>query len=410
MDASRHLKPRPVFPGPTLLLGLSLFWLMPAGALASESRDLLDDEINTIQVVERYSPSVVAVHVTVDDVRMHPMMDPGEQEGGGSGFIVDDEGRIVTNFHVVAAALEEHSVELQENAKIRVSFLENTEKEYEVRVLGAIPDFDLALLEYVNSNEIPSLDPIPLGDSDQVRTGQKVIAIGNPFGLHSTVTTGIVSAIEREQPGLIGIEIPFIQTDAAINPGNSGGPLLNSRAEVIGINNAILAAPGGAAGFMGVGLAVPVNLLHEHMQQLVAGGLSGWAAEVAELPDRPRLGLNAPINVADIPEPLRRELELPEFGIIITAVAPGSPAEEAGLQEPDDATLVAGQPVPSGGDIIIGAEGQEIRHIIDLQRIVLQKEAGDVISLTVWREGEERTVEVPLQVVQEEQEEQEEQE
>jgi serine protease Do len=308
-----------------LILGLTMLSLAHA-----QTRERLEYEENTVEVVRQYGPSVVAVTIVVEGRRMLPFGDPQEQVGGGSGFVVDEEGHIVTNFHVVAPALGDmiEALELAPGASITVSFLERPDEEFAVRVLGANPDFDLALLALVNAEDFPEVELIPLADSDLVEVGEKVIAIGNPFGLHSTVTTGVVSAVEREQPGLVGIEIPFIQTDAAINPGNSGGPLLNSSGEVIGINNAIL-APAGT--FVGIGFAVPSNLLEESLDDLLAGGLSGLAAAAAQIPDRPRLGIIAGPSVADYPEPLRAELGLPEEGVTVMEVSPGGPADEAGI-------------------------------------------------------------------------------
>jgi serine protease Do len=383
------------------------FWALALGAtlmaaggsgFTQERQGLLEDEANTVHVVRQSGPSVVAVHVTVENAQAHPLGEPGEHEGAGSGFVVDAQGRIATNFHVVVPALAEASLETRAGASITVSFLQRPGEEYPVRVTGVNADFDLALLEFIDPQSAPRAPPLPLGDSDQVEAGQKAIAIGAPFGLHSTVTTGIVSAIEREQPGLVGIEIPFIQTDAAVNPGNSGGPLLNSRGEVIGINNAILASPAGP-GFMGVGFAVPINLLRQSMEELVAGGFSGVAAAIAELPDRPRLGITAPLTVDHYPKPLRDELNLPGHGVIVAEVSSGGPADRAGLQGSTEAVLLEGRPFPIGGDIIMAAEGQDVRRTIDLQRIILEKEAGDTVDLTVWRDGETRKVSVTLEVV-----------
>jgi serine protease Do len=361
-------------------------------------------EISTVEVVSRYGPSVVAVHMMVEGFLIHPTLEPQDYQGGGSGFVVDDEGRIVTNYHVVAAALQDPEpgateLALLPEATITVSFIEDPDRFFPVRVRGANPDFDLALLEIIDPEDRPRVGPLPLGDSAGIKAGEKAIAIGSPFGLHSSVTTGVVSAIERERPGLIGIDIPFIQTDAAINPGNSGGPLFNARGEVIGINNAILAAGSGPGAFLGVGFAVPVNLLKESMDALVAGGLSGVAAALAELPDRPRLGLSAALSVEDFPPPLRRELNLPAHGIVITDISPGGPADRAGLIGPTGAASIGRLTVPVGGDIIVAANDEKMRRIIDLQQLVLRAKAGDVVTLMVWRNGEMRQVEVTLEVV-----------
>lgn len=387
-------------------LGLAALMLTMLLSYAPAPRPALaaSEPLGTVELVERYGSSVVAVRLTLEDVQIHPGTGPEDQTGGGSGFVVDEEGRIVTNFHVVAPALEEpdpdnHALELRSGATITVSFIDKPDEQLPVRVLGANPDFDLALLELLDPDDRPDVGPLPLGDSDQVRAGETAIAIGSPFGLHASVTRGIVSAIERERPGLVGIEIPFIQTDAAINPGNSGGPLFNVYGEVIGINNAILAAGAGPRAFVGVGFAVPVNLLRESMDELLEGGLSGVAAAIVEMPDRPRLGLSAAVTVDDFPPPVREELGLPDHGIVVTDVSPGGPAERAGLEPPTGALMVGGQALPVGGDIILAVEDREIRHLIDLQQLVLDREAGDSLSLRVWREGQERTVDVTLEVI-----------
>ncbi len=384
--------------------GLTVLTVLGFGAATSLSGAqnapaLTPDEENTVEVVRESGPAVVAVRVEVEAPQQLPWVQPGRREGGGSGFVIDGEGRIITNYHVVSPALESGTLDLLPGAVLTVSFLEGEGEEHSVRVQGANPDFDLALLELLGPEVAPTVTPLPLGDSDGVEAGQKTIAIGSPFGLHTSVTAGIVSAIERERPGLVGIEIPFIQTDAAINPGNSGGPLLNSRGEVIGINNAILASPGGAPAFVGVGFAVPSNLLRESLGALVEGGLSGIAVAVAELPDRPRLGLTVPLTVEDYPPALRERLGLPGTGLIVTNVSPGSPADEVGIEGPVEVAAFEGQIYPIGGDILTEVEGEPLRTALDLQRVVLERDAGDEVTLTVWRDGEERTVDVVLEVV-----------
>jgi serine protease Do len=382
-----------------LLAGL----LGPTGC-AQYSVHAAAEEVSTVEVVRRFGPSVVGVHLTLAETNSQPGMISEEHEGNGSGFVVDEEGRIVTNFHVVAPILGEPGpgngpLEQRPGASISVSFLDQPDQRFPVRVRGANPDFDLALLELIDPDEAPRVDPLPLGNSDEVEAGEKAIAIGSPFGLHATVTSGIVSAIERAGPGLVGIEIPFIQTDAAINPGNSGGPLFNGRGEVIGINNAILVAPMGLQAFIGVGFAVPVNLLKVSMDGLLAGGLSGVAAAIMGLHERPRLGLSGALDLDNYPEPLRRELELPRHGIVVMEVSPGGPTDKAGLEGPTGAVIVNGQSFPVGGDIITAAEGRELRRLIDLQQVVLEHDPDDELRLTVWRDGQERNVDVKLEIV-----------
>jgi serine protease Do len=394
-----HRRASAVAQAGVVLVGLLL---VPAAGPAADTGEAglrLEYERNTVEVVRRVGPSVVAVHVRVGGERVEMLADVAPMVGG-SGFVVDEEGHIITNFHVVMHALEDPSdptLDLADEASLTVSYLGSPDREHAVRVLGANPDFDLALLRLVDPEEAPAPGHIPLSDSDSVQVGQKAIAIGNPFGLHSTVTAGIISAVERERPGLIGIEIPYLQTDAAINPGNSGGPLLNSAGEVIGINNAIL-APGGT--FAGIGLAVPVNLLRGALQELRAGGLSGFAAAAAQLPHRPRLGLEVGLRVADYPPRLRRELGLPPQGVVVTRVSEGGPADRAGVRGPERGVLFDGRPFPVGMDIIIGIDGRDVARPIDVQRVVLEHAAGDVVTLRVWRDGVEREVEVTLAVVQ----------
>jgi serine protease Do len=382
-------------------LVVMLLCCLSAAPVASELpgvQDRLAYERNTIEVVRQVARSVVAVRVSA--ASGNPA-GPAEVQrlAGGSGFIVDGDGRIITNFHVVAIAIGEandEKVELAPGASLTVSFLGSPDEEHPVRVLGANPDVDLALLELLEPGRAPVLPPIPLADSDRVEVGQKAIAIGNPFGLHSTVTAGIVSAVERQQPGLVGIDIPYIQTDAAINPGNSGGPLLNSAAEVVGINNTIL-APAGA--FAGIGLAVPSNLVAEAMAELRTGGLSGLAAAAAQLPDRPRLGLEIGLGVADYPRALRERFGLPAYGVVVTGVARGGPADQAGMRGPEGFVLFDDQPLPFGMDVITAVDGEAVRRAIDLQRVILERAAGDVVTLTVWRDGSELTLEIALRVV-----------
>jgi serine protease Do len=376
----------------------------PSQAPAHASAAPAATEISITELVRRYGPGVVAVHLELADAPVHPGALAERQHGSGSGFVVTEEGLIATNFHVVAMALEqpgpeEEALQLRPEAELSVSFIDQPDERFAVRVLGANPDYDLALLEVIDSEQMPKVTALPLGDSDAVVAGETAIAIGSPFGLHATVTSGIISAIERERPGLVGIEIPFIQTDAAINPGNSGGPLFNARGEVIGINNAILASPVGPQAFIGVGFAVPINLLRDSMAELIAGGLSGVAAAVATIPDRPRLGLSGAFNVEDYPGPLRDELGFPAQGLVVLDVTPGGPTDRAGLTGPTSAVVFAGQPFPVGGDIITAANGQEVRRLIDLQRVVLEHGDGDIVTLTVWRDGEERRVDVRLEVV-----------
>jgi serine protease Do len=391
----------------------------PAAAAAQEPAALdepaafLEDERNTIDVVGRFGASVVAIMVEVQGQPVDPFENlppqfrdffrpptqpdgPRVQRGSGSGFVIEG-GQIVTNWHVVQAAVEPGGdVAFRPGATVRVTF-PGREAEMPVRLVGANPDYDLALLE-VTEGEMPDVEPIALAEGP-VQVGQKVIAIGNPFGLQSTVTTGIVSAIGRQLETIGRIEIPMIQTDAAINPGNSGGPLLDSRGRLLGVNTAIIPGSGigGRPGNIGIGFAVPADLLSESLAGLQDGGLIGLAAAAAD-PDRPRLGVS--ITMVDAyPDEVREALGMPAQGLVVREVQPGGPAAEAGLTGPTFSAMVGGQEFPAGGDVITRADGEPLRRPEDLQRIVFAKGAGDEVELVVWRNGETRTVTVTLRPV-----------
>lgn len=385
-----------------------------------EASALLEYERNTIDIIETYGSSVVAIAVEVQGEQQNPAdflrqvpeqfqeffnlpedFDPENmpdmpvppRQGSGSGFVVNDEGQIVTNYHVVRAALEERSVEMLEGATITVIFPGNDE-EIPVRVVGANALYDIALLELEDPADLPdSLQPIPVSDSEGVRVGQKTIAIGNPFGFESTVTVGIVSGVGRNLPGVGEINVPLLQTDAAINPGNSGGPLLNSRGELIGINTAIIPQVGfgGQRGNLGIGFAVPSNILAANLAELQAGTFS-------DIDSRPRLGVIIR-EVDAYPEQVRGNLNLPDNGVAIIEVQPGSAAEAAGLQGADFEVTVGGQTIPAGGDVIVAVNGQEITSASEIQDIVFGSQRGDTLDVTILRDGQEQTIPVTLEVV-----------
>jgi serine protease Do len=382
---------------------------------ATQERDtsgegLLESELNTIDIVERFGDSVVSVNVEISGRRVDPFEGVPEeqvppffrqippqqippQQGSGSGFVIDADGRLITNFHVVRSVLEEGTTELRQGARLTVTFPTSLTEEVPARVVGANALYDLALLELEDPDDLPDeVNPIPIGDSEAIRVGQKTIAIGNPFGFESTVTTGIVSALGRNLP-LTDVVIPLIQTDAAINPGNSGGPLLNSRGELIGINTAIFPSVSatGQRGFLGIGFAVPSNLLQQNLEQLAAGGIE-------DISTRPRLGIRIE-NVSAFPEAVRERLDLPDNGVAVLAVEPGSAAEEAGLQGSQFQIQLNGQAIPAPGDVIVAVNGEPINDIAQLQSQVFARGAGDVIELRIVRDGREMTVPVELKVV-----------
>lgn len=401
------------------VLAMALIALVSTPALADDLEHLQPDERNTVEIFQRYGPSVVAIEVEVRGERVDPferipegMIPPqfrefferdrprGEaprRQGAGSGFLIDSDGHIVTNYHVIRNALEEEGVELREGASVKLSFAEHDA--VPARVVGANALYDLALLKPEDPGAVPEdAEPLTLADSDQALVGQKTIAIGNPFGLSSTVTTGIVSGVGRDLPGIGQIEIPMIQTDAAINPGNSGGPLLNSAGEVIGVNTAIVPGGGGLTGrggSVGVGFAVPSNLLQESLGEMEEGGLT-------DLTSRARLGVMV-AGLEGYPEGIRERLNLPERGVMVVDVESGSPAEEAGLQGASFEVSVQGRAMPADGDVITHVNGEAVSEPRELQRLVFARRAGDSVTLTVLRDGAEREFEVELREVPREQ-------
>ncbi|MBX3143059.1 MAG: trypsin-like peptidase domain-containing protein [Trueperaceae bacterium] len=384
----------------------------------NETSARLQDEQNTIDIVEMVGPSVVAVNVEVRGERINPLTDvlpylppqlrdrlpdlsqPNIIQGSGSGFVIADGGQIISNYHVIQNALVPNTIELRPGASIKVVF-PGSDEELDVVVVGANPDYDVALLQLADPSQLPDgVQPVELADSSGARVGQKVIAIGNPFGLQSSVTQGIVSAIGRELPSIGRIQIEMIQTDAAINPGNSGGPLLDSSGRLLGVNTMIVpgrSSPGQATN-IGIGFAVPSALVAEALPMMQAGGLVGIYADAANITSRPRLGLTG-IAASDIPANARSLLGMPDEGVVVMAVEPDSPAEEAGLIAATYEANIANQAYPAGGDIIVRAGGQRLRQVTDLQRIVLGLGEGDTLELEVWRGGETRTVTATLRVV-----------
>src|SRR6185437_8208608 len=285
-----------------------------------------------------------------------------EGVASGSGVVLDDEGHVLTNNHVVEGG-----------EQIRVSF-ESEGQMYPAEVVGTEPNSDLALLKV----EAPAskLHPLTLGDSSKMEVGDPVIAIGNPFDLQRTVTSGIVSALQREIQAPDGVTIDnVIQTDAAINPGNSGGPLINADGEVIGINSQILTGGEGSEGNVGIGFAIPINTAKEEIAKLE----SGTADEHGYLG----------ISGADITPELAQAFNLPvEEGVLVQQVVEGGPAAAAGIQGATTAATVEGQEFGLGGDIITAVNGEPIASTEDLVEKIEDLHAGETVELTVDREGQ----------------------
>jgi S1-C subfamily serine protease len=288
------------------------------------------------------------------------------QEGTGSGFIINQDGQILTNNHVVQGA-QQLTVKL------------SNQKEYKARVLARDPRSDLALIRIDAPGKLPSLH---LGESDNLVVGQKVLAIGNPFGYEGTLTTGIVSSLNRSiQTEDTGVPLEgMIQTDAAINPGNSGGPLLDSHGAVIGINTAIL----GQAGNIGIGFAMPIDRAKTMLDEIQKTG---------------KISLPAPLGIRTmyIAGDLANELRLPSSGgLLIQSVEDGSAAAEAGLKGPTQRVYAGNYPINIGGDFITMVEGQAVTGNDTLQRAMAKKRGGDILELTVVRSGKSEIVKVHL--------------
>ena len=318
------------------------------------------DEQNNIEVYRTLSPGVVNVHSTSYARDFFGFVEP--QEGSGSGSVIDSEGNILTNYHVIEGA-----------TKLAVSF--GGQKNYAAQLVGGDPDTDLAVIKLIEKPKEP-LTIITLGDSDKLDVGQKVLAIGNPFGLDRTLTTGVISGLQRPIRARNGRPIEgAIQTDASINPGNSGGPLLDSHGRMIGINSQILSPSGASAG---VGFAVPVNIAKRIVPQLLKSG------EVR----RPKLG----IGTRDV-QPLKGQLDLPvSDGVIIIQVAPGEAAANAGLRgvtqtENGDFAI---------GDIVLGMDNEKIANTDDLYRLLDKHQVGDTVQLQILRNGRRMSVPVRL--------------
>ncbi len=284
--------------------------------------------------------------------------------------MIDRAGHVLTNAHVVEGA---------EKIEVSLGDVDSSEP-VSARVVGEDPSTDVALLEV----DAPSdqLHPLALGDSSQLQVGDSVVAIGNPFGLDRTVTTGIVSALQREIRAPNGFTINnVIQTDAAINPGNSGGPLLDADGRVIGINSQIESAGGG--GNVGIGFAVPINTADEVVQQLLDDGTVEHAF----------LGVSG----TDVTPELADVLNLPvEQGALVQSVVSGGPADEAGVKGGGATVTVGGQRVRAGGDVITAIDGEDVTGMADVIGVVNEKQPGDEVRLSLTDGDQERTVTVTL--------------
>jgi S1-C subfamily serine protease len=328
--------------------------------------------VNQIYKADGQGVVFIESQLEAQESEFNPFGEPEEESGGtatGSGFVIDGEGHILTNNHVVEGA-----------EKVTVK-LGDSEKSHEAEVVGADPGTDIALLKV----EAPAkeLHPLTLGHSAQMKVGDPVVAIGNPFGLDRTVTSGIVSALQREIQAPNGFSINHvIQTDAAINPGNSGGPLIDSGGEVIGINSQI-ATGGGGNGNVGIGFAIPIDTIRAEIEQLETKG------EV----EHAFLGITG----GTITPELSKALNLPVTeGVIVQTVVKDGPADKAGIEGGNTAATINGEEVRLGGDIVTEANGKKIATMEELVEIIQDSKPGDTLELTILRGGNEKTADVTL--------------
>jgi S1-C subfamily serine protease len=321
------------------------------------------EEQNNIAVYKKVLPSVV--NITSTTLVFNFFYGAVPQQGQGSGFILDRAGHVLTNYHVV------------EGANRGIEVMLSNKRRYTAKVVGTDRAHDLALLQI----DAPNLEPVTLADSTDLSVGQKVYAIGNPFGLSGTMTRGIISSI-RTIGGSGGSPIEdAIQTDAAINPGNSGGPLLNSRGEVIGINTMI--ASNGADQSSGIGFAIPINTAKAVLADLTRYGRV----------KRPSLGI---VSFGIGPDLASQMGLAADSGVLIQKVLPGGAAERAGLHGGNQQAYVGNTPIMLGGDLIVAIDGQEVTDPQDINALMDKHQAGDTVSVTILRGRRQITLKLIL--------------
>ena len=349
----------------SLFLGLAL---MAGSALAatptprpvSPRGPLTAEELSTIEVFKKASPSVVYITTLDRVVNLWTMNVKEVPKGTGSGFVWDDQGHIVTNYHVIAGA---------KAAQVRLS----DQRGFPAELVGASPENDLAVLRIKVPEQRPA--PLPLGTSRDLLVGQKVLAIGNPFGFDHTLTTGVISALDRAIDGEDGDAIHrVIQIDAAINPGNSGGPLLDSAGRLIGVNTSIFSPSGASAG---IGFAVPVDTVNRVVPELIAFGYYR----------RPTAGF---VVIDQISSTVVRKLNVK--GVLILEVEPRSPAAQAGVR--GSRLLRDGSVIP--GDVLQAIDGVPVDSASAIDKVLDGKRIGDRVVLTLWREGKAVQVAIVL--------------
>lgn len=333
-------------------------------SLATRDAALSSDEVTNVRIYREASPAVANVLTKATEYDF--WMDPVPVEGAGSGFVIDVKGYILTNFHVVQGA---QSIEV----------VLGDQSHYSAKFIGADQRNDVALVKIEPKGK--PLAALPLGDSAALQVGQKVLAIGNPFGFQSTLTTGVVSAIGRTvQTSQTTFIDEAIQTDAAINRGNSGGPLINSHGEVIGINSAIYTPTGTTAG---IGFAIPINTAKRIAHDLITDGRVHQAF----------LGVETiPIN-----ESFAEALGLPaQEGLLVQTATRGGPAAEAGIRGGDRVAQAGMRRFAIGGDVITAIDGQKVASPLDVNLVLNKKRPGDEVAVTLFRGGKKMEVKVKL--------------
>jgi S1-C subfamily serine protease len=326
--------------------------------------ELLGDEAIYVRIYGQAAPAVA--NIVTRTLEYDVFMEPVPTEGAGSGFVIDPRGYILTNFHVVQGA-QEISVTLGDRSH------------YSAKFIGADERNDIALIKIDPKDR--KLAALTMGDSDSLQVGQRVLAIGNPFGFQSTLTTGVVSALGRTvQTGQTTVIDGAIQTDAAINQGNSGGPLLNSRGEVIGINSAIYTPTGATAG---IGFAIPISTARQIAQDLITEGRVRRAS----------MGVEARVLTPAVAEALHLPVD---EGLLIERVNPGGPAERAGLRGGDRQAILGLRRIVLGGDVVTAIDGRPIAGQADLSLALNRKRPGDTVKVEYYRSGQKMQAQVTL--------------
>ncbi|HEY2645554.1 MAG TPA: trypsin-like peptidase domain-containing protein [Candidatus Acidoferrales bacterium] len=337
---------------------------VPASLPGAKPMELLGDEALYVKIYSQAAPAVANINTRT--LEYDVFMEPVPVEGAGSGFVIDPRGYILTNFHVV------------QNAQA-ISVTLGDRSHYDAKFIGADERNDIALVKIdPKDRKVPVLT---MGDSDNLQVGQLVLAIGNPFGFQSTLTTGVVSALGRTvQTGQTTVIDGAIQTDAAINQGNSGGPLLNSHGEVIGINSAIYTPSGTTAG---IGFAIPISTARQIAQDLITEGRVRRAS----------MGVEARVLTPAVAEALHLPVN---EGLLIERVTPGGPAEKAGLKGGDRQAVLGMRRILLGGDVVTAIDGRGITGEMDLSLALNRKRPGDVVKLEYYRAGQKMTTQVTL--------------